>query len=406
MAMPSNPLRGHYALDQQIGEGRDHSAAAKPIRQRDIEASVISFSEPGVRPADFWKGSWHWDLRTNITSWSEQLYWMVGRDKNQPVPCFKEHSCFYAATSWDQLVEATLQLLRTGEPYELRLQMLHSDGTRRSVVATGEAVRDPRGQMLQLRGTVEDISEQQRQVASRERKPESKAQAEGKTIGRLIQAQERERCQVASALRDNVCQRVSLLAASIQGLSLSSPELSPEAHTQLEDLWQYATETLCELDRISEQLHSSDIDLLGFTLSIQSLCRRVQRESGVVVDCSCSNVDQAKVGNEVLSALFRIAQLALDNIARHSRASDASVKVSQNSEEIVLHVADDGVGFERGSMEAGTGIGFIRLRELVREMRGDLEVWSQPGHGTSIQVRIPLNGSTQDDCIMAAAAPC
>src|SRR5882762_2673204 len=105
------------------------------------------------------KGSWQWDIKTDITTWSEQLHRIAGRDPMATVPSFKEHSSFYTSDSWDQLTTATLRLLQTGEPYELELQMLRPDGTRRSVSGSGEAVRDTSGYILRLCGTVEDITE-------------------------------------------------------------------------------------------------------------------------------------------------------------------------------------------------------------------------------------------------------
>jgi len=400
MAMPANPLR-HYAVNRHIEhrlDGRSCPAPNEPIPQMNTEACVIWFScNSAAKPPDSWKGSWNWDLRTDRTTWSEQLYWMVGRDRNEAVPCFTQHSCFYTSSSWDQLVTATLALLQTGETYELGLQMLHTDGTRRRVIATGEAVRDYRGQILQLCGTIEDISERKRQVASAERELQTKAHADCKATSRLVQAQEKENCNIATALRDNVCQRVSLLAAWFQVLNSSSPALSQETHMQLEELWRYTTETLCELDRISEQLHSSSLHLLGLTPAIESLVRVFERNSGVLVECSCTNVDSGQLGDYVAPALFRIVEESLDNIARHSRANTASVKLWQNSEEIALRVSDGGVGFERAMAERGVGVGFIRIKELVRQMKGSLAVWSEVGHGTSIEVRAPLNGSAHDE---------
>lgn len=401
MSIPANPLIGDYDLNQRSEprhDGRNPPKSNQPMQPMDAKACVFSFScNPTARRAESWKGSWLWDLRTDTTTWSEQLYWMVGRDRNTGVPCFKEHSHFYSSSSWDQLVNATLDLLQTGEPYELGLQMLHTDGTRRRVIARGEAVRDYRGQILQLRGTVEDINERNRQVAGAEQKPHSEAHADDYDVSRLIQNQERENRNVASALRENVCQRVSLLAASIQGLTSSVAGLSPETHMQLEELWRHTTEILCELDGISEVLHSSSLDLLGLALAIQGLGRRFEKNTGIIVECNCANVEPGKSANLIVPALFRIVEEALDNIARHSRAHSASVKLGQNSEEIVLWVSDDGVGFEAANAETESGVGFIRMKELVRQMRGSLAVWSRAGRGTSIVVRAPSNGSPNDE---------
>jgi signal transduction histidine kinase len=182
---------------------------------------------------------------------------------------------------------------------------------------------------------------------------------------------------------------MSLLAASIQGLGLSFPGLPTEANMQFEELWRNTTEILYELDRISEQLHSSSLDLLGFTPAIQSLGRKIKSDSGVLVECRCANLDPGRLHDQFLPALFCIAEEALRNVAMHSRANIASLEVGQNSEEIVLRVSDDGVGFDRIKAEAGGGVGYIRIKESVRRIRGSLVVWSDPGHGTLVEVRAP-----------------
>src|SRR5271167_4365339 len=107
-----------------------------------------------VQP-DAKKGSWQWDIKTDLTTWSEQLYRIAGRDPETAVPSFKEHSSFYTLDSWDRLTAATVRLLQRGQPYELELQMRRPDGNRRRVMGSGEAVRDARGDIVRLVGTVE-----------------------------------------------------------------------------------------------------------------------------------------------------------------------------------------------------------------------------------------------------------
>src|SRR5215469_4315060 len=72
------------------------------------------------------KGNWYWDIRSDTTVWSEPLYGIIGRE-NAAIPPFREHFRFHTSESWIRLVDATLDLLQTGTPYELRLQMLRAD---------------------------------------------------------------------------------------------------------------------------------------------------------------------------------------------------------------------------------------------------------------------------------------
>src|ERR1019366_1524961 len=104
-------------------------------------------------------GSWWWDTRTRNLVWSEELHRMVGRDPKLPLPGFSEHARFYTADSFARLDAAVEQSLRTGDPYELDLELVTEAGTRRSVTARGEAERDENGNVAWLRGTMQDITE-------------------------------------------------------------------------------------------------------------------------------------------------------------------------------------------------------------------------------------------------------
>jgi PAS domain S-box-containing protein len=107
-------------------------------------------------------GSWRWDPKTDTVTWSEELYRIAGIDPSTPAVSYKDHPKLYTAESWERLRAAVEEALRTGTPYELDLEMIRADGARRWLVARGEAHRDASGNVAQLRGTVQDITERKR----------------------------------------------------------------------------------------------------------------------------------------------------------------------------------------------------------------------------------------------------
>jgi PAS domain S-box-containing protein len=104
-------------------------------------------------------GNWKWDVDTDAVSWSVQLYRIAGRDPNLPPPSYIEHQQLYTAESWVRLQRAVEEGLREGTAYELDLEMIRSNGTKRWLVARGEALRNNFGRVVQLHGTVQDITE-------------------------------------------------------------------------------------------------------------------------------------------------------------------------------------------------------------------------------------------------------
>jgi signal transduction histidine kinase len=336
------------------------------------------------------KGNWHWDIRTDTTVWSEQLYRMIGRE-HATIPPFKDHSRFYTSESWIRLVDATLELLQTGTPYELTLQMLHTDGGRRWVIRNGEAVSDEHGDILELRGTVQEISKGMAQGGNVERDWRT-GSVDVHTTGRLIQAQVEENANLAIELRGSVCQRLSLLAVQLDNLRSTLPDLSPQAQTQLELFWQETAEILVELDRVSDRLYPVVVDVLSLPPAIGCLCRKFTREHGIAVEYSCSDVPANRLDKQRELVLYGVLREILANVARHSRATNVTVGLDRDATELRLRVLDNGVGFDRAKAETAAGLGFARIKTQIGHLGGSLAVWSQHAGGTLIEARIPFTG--------------
>ncbi len=107
-------------------------------------------------------GSWQWDARTDAVIWSEVLYRLLGRDPNLPPPPFQEQASHFAAESWDRLQRAVGRALQAGTSYELDMEIIGSGASTKWAIARGEPVRDADGQIIGLRGTVQDITERKR----------------------------------------------------------------------------------------------------------------------------------------------------------------------------------------------------------------------------------------------------
>jgi PAS domain S-box-containing protein len=132
----------------------ERKLAEQALRQREAELTEAqSLAQVG---------SWRWEVKTDTVSWSQELYRIAGMDPGMPAVSYKDHSKLYTAESWERLRAAVEEALRTGTPYELDLEMIRADSARRWLVARGEGHRDASGTVVQLRGTVHDITERKR----------------------------------------------------------------------------------------------------------------------------------------------------------------------------------------------------------------------------------------------------
>lgn len=203
---------------------------------------------------------------------------------------------------------------------------------------------------------------------------------------RLIRAQEEERAMIARELHDDVTQRLAVLAID-----------AGRAETEATDGKQAATLRTIreELAHISEdvhslayQLHSSVLDELGLGEALRTASERLRRRSPVEVSLDIDPT-VGHVGKDAGLCLFRVAQEALNNVARHAGARRASLVLRGVEGGVLLAIRDDGVGFEVEGVRPARSLGLAGMRERVRLVNGTLDVESAPGQGTAIVAWVP-----------------
>ena len=334
------------------------------------------------------KGSWRWDLKTDVMTWSEQLYRIAGCDPQAAIPSFREHSRFYTAESWNRLTGAVLEVFKTGAPYELELQMCRPDGSKRWIIGRGEAVRDAGNDIRQLRGTVVDIGEHRRESDTQRDAAVYAAGDIDHYTQCLIDAHEEERARISRELTDDICQNLSLVAVEIQRLGSTLPEITREPRARIDELWQQAVATIDKISRVSQGLHPAVLEFVDLGVAIRGLCRDFTNQCRIRVQCS-ANVP-AELDKRLALSFFRVCQESLHNISKHSGAQNAHIELMVSSEELLLRVCDDGAGFEPERARSAGGFGFVRMKEQLLLIGGELAVWSQPSFGTRLEARAPL----------------
>jgi PAS domain S-box-containing protein len=204
--------------------------------------------------------------------------------------------------------------------------------------------------------------------------------------GRLIESQENERRRIARELHDDLGQQIALLNIEIDQIA---SELRDETiRTRLQKVSTHAGEIARELHDLSYELHPSKLQTLGLVSAIESLVRDMSQQSGVEISFSHGDLP-ITVEPNVSLCLYRIAQEALHNVARHSRAREAQVRLTRNGDELFLQIADSGVGFHPQEV-SDAGLGLVSMRERVALLKGQLAIRTFKDGGTRIGVRVPL----------------
>jgi PAS domain S-box-containing protein len=275
----------------------------------------------------------------------------------------------------EQVVARVNEYVNARDHYELEYRMIAKDGQVVWLHNLVSVIRE-NGHPRTVRGFSVDVTEsKQNEAALRD------------LSQRLINAQEEERRRVARELHDDLNQRMALLSIELEQLSRKrSPE---DLHRRLLSLQTQAQEISADIHRLSYELHPSKLDHLGLAPAIKSLCQEISTKGKLEVELQ-QNGFPANLPSSVTLCIFRIAQEALRNCVKHSGASWARVTIEKTSQEIHLSVSDNGRGFAMDSVAMKKGLGFTSMRERLRIVGGEMQVQSQPKHGTVIEVSVPL----------------
>jgi signal transduction histidine kinase len=254
------------------------------------------------------------------------------------------------------------------------------EGERRRAEALAEAVVDRTRFLSRANDRLE------KQIIKRKRVE----QARTELLRRLVFAQEEEHRRIARELHDDLTQRLAVLAIDAGALE-QLPGCPQDVARRTRAIREQLVALSESVHSLSRQLHPSILDDLGLVDALRSECLSLKQRDGITVMYSAQYVP-ADLPRDVALGIYRVAQAALRNVARHARCSEASVWLVANPRELVLCVQDRGIGFEV-TTHGKVGLGLESMRERARLIHANLSVRSRPGEGTRITLRVPLQRS-------------
>ena len=212
-------------------------------------------------------------------------------------------------------------------------------------------------------------------------------------LNRAISAQEEERKRIARELHDESAQVLATLLVEIGTAEEMLPATNKQAKTILGRAKTDATRALTEMRQMILDLRPSALDDLGLVAAVQWYAKTRLEQAGVEVRLKVDG-SQRRLPAAVETALFRIAQEAINNVAKHSGAHSASIRLEFSQPSVALVVEDDGQGFDTKtvseSRDKSRGLGLLGMRERAALLGGTASIESQPGKGTRVAVEVPL----------------
>jgi len=182
-----------------------------------------------------------------------------------------------------------------------------------------------------------------------------------------------------------------MLAVELEQLK----ENPSEVESRAEELQRQTREISNDVQALSHDLHSSQLEYLGAVAGMKSWCNEFSERQRMEIDFK-SEVSST-LPFEVGLSLFRVIQEALHNAQKHSGVKRIEVQLAEHSNEVHLIVRDSGKGFDIEVAHRGRGLGLTSMQERVRLVNGTISIESKPMGGTTIHVRVPLASKHEAD---------
>ncbi len=325
------------------------------------------------------EGIWDWNLETNAVVYSSRWKQMLGYTDDEIEPHI---------SAWERLVHpedrkaadrAHESVSRGQATYEAEFRLRHKDGHYVHVLSRGFPVRrDPGGPVTRIVGTHFDLTERRKREAERVR---------SELLARLVFVQEDERRRIAREMHDQFGEQLTELSLRIgrlkeacaQDVLLSDHVASLEAIARRLDH---------DVDHLVWELRPTALDDLGLLAALTNHLHEWSQRTNIAAELHTSGLLDDRLAPEAETALYRIAQEALNNVAKHSRARRVEVILERRSDFVLLIVEDDGVGFEQTEGGTTSGFGLIGMEERAGLVGAGLQIDSTPGKGTTILVRM------------------
>ena len=225
----------------------------------------------------------------------------------------------------------------------------------------------------------------QAEVAERQRVEQER----GQLLRRIVFTQEEERRRIAREMHDQLGQQLTVLKLKLDALKQACDE-NAKVCAQVEALQAIAERLDADVSYLAWDMRPAALDDLGLAAALSSYVHNWEQHFGLPVQLHASGIDKDRLTPEIETTLYRIAQEALNNIAKHAQATHVAVMLERRDQQVSLIIEDDGVGFDLQQMSGadGKGLGLMGMRERAALVGGTVEIESQPNEGATVVVRI------------------
>lgn len=379
--------------------------------EADLQAANYRFSIAEEAANSF---SYAWDLEAGVIERSAGLQRVLGYAPGELAGTYEAwadlvHPDDKPPVTREQAVHTLRQITQEAFGFEYRAR--HKNGQYRWLYERGVVLCNANGEVHQVIGQAVDVTERKEAEealrASESRYRELSATLEARVAERtlelaesreqlrelsayVVRMREEERARIAREVHDELGGSLTVLKMSLARAARGHEE-EAELITNFRDMRVQTDNLVKMVRRIASDLRPSILDDFGLIPALEWQAQEWSQRIGIPCRLDSSMVAEGlDLDAERRTAVFRVFQESLTNIARHARASHVSATLLEDDGVLELVVKDDGQGIDPARLKGGKSLGLLGMRERIREVGGNFEIDSAPGRGTAICVRVPL----------------
>jgi two-component system sensor histidine kinase UhpB len=324
---------------------------------------------------------WDWDLRNESVFWNDAMFQLFGYRPTEidKKTWWEEH---IHPEDRDRVVSKVTKHIKNGiESWQDEYRFICADGSVKHVFDRGFILLDNDQQPYRMIGAMMDITE--RKKLQDELAAQSLARQRQVTEATIL-AQEKERADIGRELHDNINQ---ILTTTKMYLDMALTEADIREELMLKS-HQNISSAIEEIRILSKSLVPPSLGDIGIKEAITEMINNLNISQKIDIKLRTSGVNKLQISGNVQLTVFRIVQEQVSNILKHSKATEAEIKLVASKNELSVSITDNGVGFDpRKRMK---GIGLMNITSRAEVHNGRVEVISSPGNGCTLRIFIPI----------------
>jgi len=290
----------------------------------------------------------------------------------------------------DYVWGAVQDALENRERFQIMYRILTAGGRVKWVWEKGLGVFTPEGELHAVEGFISDITER-KNAEEQLRRSRRQLRIHAEHLHTVLEG---ERAEIAREIHDELGQILTALKMDLCWVEKKMSGEKEEVHEKVHSMIAHIDSTIKTVEHILKDLRPGMLDDLGLNSAIEWQTEEFQRRTGIMCDAILDPDPESLISDpKITTAIFRICQEALTNIARHSGATRAEILLKLTGSIVELKIRDNGKGITRSDIRKAGTFGLLGIRERTSLLGGRMNIGGRRNKGTVIRVRIPIQQS-------------